>query len=103
MLVVWAVTPVRHVVRLPSRSSQIRLHVLHYVHGTTSLNDDKSFNYFFYIATCTPNARHRLGKHIPSGANAPNNMTSIARQQNSKHVSLTTETALSIYSVPRIY
>jgi hypothetical protein len=32
-----------------------------------------------------PIARQRLGKHIPAGANARNNMTSIARQRTSKH------------------
>jgi hypothetical protein len=30
-------------------------------------------------------ARQRLGKHIPVGANARNNKTSIARQRISKH------------------
>jgi hypothetical protein len=35
-----------------------------------------------YIIT----AKQRLGKHIPEGANAQNNMASIARQRISKHV-----------------
>jgi hypothetical protein len=32
-----------------------------------------------------PIAKRRLGKHTPAGANARNNMTSIARQRISKH------------------
>jgi hypothetical protein len=32
------------------------------------------------IVTYGPIARQRLGKHIPAGANAPNNRPSIARQ-----------------------
>jgi hypothetical protein len=35
--------------------------------------------------TYRPIARQRLGKYIPAGVNARNNMTSIARQRISKH------------------
>jgi hypothetical protein len=44
-----------------------------------------------YIFTCTPIAGQRVGKDVPSEANAWNNMTSIARQRSCKHASLTTE------------
>jgi hypothetical protein len=37
-----------------------------------------------YIVTYWPIARQRFGKHIPAGANARNNRTSIARQLISK-------------------
>jgi hypothetical protein len=41
------------------------------------------------IVTYRPIARQRIGKHIPAGANKPNNRTSIPRQRTSKHASLT--------------
>jgi hypothetical protein len=44
-------------------------------------------------------ARQRLGKHIPAGANARRNRTSIARQRSSKHASLTIEAVVSAWSV----
>jgi hypothetical protein len=43
------------------------------------------------IVTYRPIARQRLGKHIPAGANARNNITSIAGQRISKHATLTIE------------
>jgi hypothetical protein len=39
---------------------------------------------FYYIATCIPIARQRLGKHVPAGVNARNNRASLARQPVSK-------------------
>jgi hypothetical protein len=42
---------------------------------------------YIYIMTYRSIARQRLGKHIPAGANARNNRTSIARQQCGKHAS----------------
>jgi hypothetical protein len=48
------------------------------------------------IVTYRPIARQRLGKHIPAGANALNNMTSIARQRISKHASLTIEAVFCV-------
>jgi hypothetical protein len=50
-----------------------------------------------------PIARQRLGKHIPSGANAGDNRTSIARQRISKHASLTIEAMFSAWSVQSGY
>jgi hypothetical protein len=38
-----------------------------------------------------PIAMQRVGKHIPAEGNARNNMTSIARQQTSKHAFLIEE------------
>jgi hypothetical protein len=38
-----------------------------------------------YNVIYRPIARQRLGEHIPAGANARNNKTSIARQLISKH------------------
>jgi hypothetical protein len=55
------------------------------------------------IVTCRTIARQRLGKHIPAGANAPNNRTPIARQRTSKHASLTKEVVFSVWSVPKGY
>jgi hypothetical protein len=40
----------------------------------------------FYIVTCIPIARQRVGKHIPL-----NNSTSIAGQRSCKHAFLTVE------------
>jgi hypothetical protein len=54
---------------------------------------------FFYIVTYRPIARQRLGKHIPAGANARNNKTSIAMQRISQHVSLKIEAVFSVWSV----
>jgi hypothetical protein len=51
------------------------------------------------IVTCIPIARQQLGTHIPARANARNNRTSVARQQISKHGSLTTEAVFSVGSV----
>jgi hypothetical protein len=48
-------------------------------------------------------ARQRLGKHMPAGAKARNNITSIAKQRISKHASLTTEAAFSAWSVQSGY
>jgi hypothetical protein len=53
--------------------------------------------------TYTPTARQQLGKHIPEGANARNNRTSIARQRISKHASLTIEAVFSAWSVQSGY
>jgi hypothetical protein len=46
-----------------------------------------SFNilHFIHNVTYRPIARQRLAKHIPTGANMCNNMTSIARQRISKY------------------
>jgi hypothetical protein len=46
--------------------------------------------------TYRPIARQRLDKHIPAGANARNNMTSIARQRISKHASLAIVAVFSV-------
>jgi hypothetical protein len=48
-------------------------------------------------------ARQRLGKHIPAGANARNNRTSVARKRISKHASLTTEAVFSAWSLQSCY
>jgi hypothetical protein len=48
-----------------------------------------------------PITRQRLGNHIPAGACARNNRTSIVRRRISKHASLITEAAFSACSVPR--
>jgi hypothetical protein len=53
--------------------------------------------------TYRPIARQRVGKHIPAGANARNNRTSIARQRISKHASITIETVFSAWSVQSGY
>jgi hypothetical protein len=55
------------------------------------------------IVTYRPIARQRLGKHIPAGANARNNMASIAIQRISKHASLTIEPLFSAWSVQNGY
>jgi hypothetical protein len=55
------------------------------------------------IMTCIPNARQRLGKHIPAGANASNNRMATARQRISKHASLTIEAVCSAWSVQSGY
>jgi hypothetical protein len=52
-----------------------------------------------HAVTCIPIARQRLGKHIPSQANARNSRTSIAMQWFSKHTSLITEAVFSAWSV----
>jgi hypothetical protein len=44
-------------------------------------------------------ARQRLVKHIPTGAKALNNNTSIVRQRISKHASLTIKVVFSAWSV----
>jgi hypothetical protein len=44
--------------------------------------------------TCIPIVRHPLGKHIPAGANARKNRTSIARQRINKQSSLVTMEAV---------
>jgi hypothetical protein len=56
-----------------------------------------------YIVTHRPIARQRLGKHIPAGAKARNNMTSIAKQRISKHGSLRIEAVFSAWSVQSGY
>jgi hypothetical protein len=45
----------------------------------------------YYIVAYTPIARQRVGKHIPAEANARNNRTSVGRQRNCKHASVTIE------------
>jgi hypothetical protein len=54
-------------------------------------------------ATYRPIARQRLGKCIPSGANAHKNKTYVARQLFSKHASLTSEAVFSAWSVQSGY
>jgi hypothetical protein len=49
--------------------------------------------------TCIPMARQHLGKHIPALGNARKNRTSVARQRNSKHASVTIEAMFSVGSV----
>jgi hypothetical protein len=46
-----------------------------------------------------PNARQRVGRHIPAGINERNNRKSIARQRISKHASLTIQVVVSAFSV----
>jgi hypothetical protein len=53
------------------------------------------------IATCIPIAKQRLGKHTPALANAHKKRTSIARQQISKHASLTIAAVFSVESVKK--
>jgi hypothetical protein len=53
--------------------------------------------------TRMPIARQRLGKLIPAQANSLNNMTSIARQQISKHTSFTIEVVFSVGSMQSGY
>jgi hypothetical protein len=48
-------------------------------------------------------ARQRLCKHIPAGAKARNNRTSIGEQQISNHASLTIEALFSASSVQSGY
>jgi hypothetical protein len=50
------------------------------------------------IVTYRPIARQRLSKHIPTGANAHNNRTSIDRQRRGKHASSTIEAVFSVWS-----
>jgi hypothetical protein len=49
----------------------------------------KLFKYAQHIVTYRPIARQRLSKHIPVGANARNNVKSIARLRISKHAKTT--------------
>jgi hypothetical protein len=51
--------------------------------------------------TYRPNARQRLGKHIPAGADERNNRTSIANKRISKHTYLTIEAVFSAWSVKK--
>jgi hypothetical protein len=53
--------------------------------------------------TCMPIARQRLSKHITAQANASKNRTSIARQQISKHSSLTRDAVFSVGFVQNGY
>jgi hypothetical protein len=53
--------------------------------------------------TCIPIARPRLGKHIPTRANARDSRTYIARQQRGKHASSIIQAGFSVWSVPRGY
>jgi hypothetical protein len=53
--------------------------------------------------TCTPIARQRVGRHVPTEAHARNNRTSNARQRSCKHKSLTIEDGVSVESVQRSY
>jgi hypothetical protein len=55
------------------------------------------------IVTSISIARQRPGKHIPAGANARNNRTSIAKQRISKHATLTIEAVFSTWSVQSEY
>jgi hypothetical protein len=57
----------------------------------------------YHIITCIPIAMKRLGKHIPAEANVRNNRTSNARQQFSKHASLTIGAVFSAWSVQSGY
>jgi hypothetical protein len=61
------------------------------------------FQIMEYIMTCILIARQRLGKHIPSRANACKKRTSIARQRISKDTSLTIEVVFSVLSVQSGY
>jgi hypothetical protein len=63
-----------------------------------------TFNRHYYdIVTCIPNARQRLGKQIPAGANTRNNKTSIAMQRISKHALLAIEYVFSEWFVQSGY
>jgi hypothetical protein len=53
--------------------------------------------------TYRPIVRQRHGKHIPAGANARSNRTSIARQRINKHASLTIEAVFSACPVQSGY
>jgi hypothetical protein len=59
-------------------------------------------NIYFNIVTYRPVATQRLGKHIPTGANA-RNRTPIARNRISKHASVTTEAVFSAWSLQSGY
>jgi hypothetical protein len=57
----------------------------------------------YYIVTCIPIARQRIGEHIPAEANACNRRTSIAGQWTNKHASLTIGAVFSAWSVQSGY
>jgi hypothetical protein len=52
---------------------------------------------------CIPIAKQRLGKHIPTEANASKNRTSIIRQRISKYALLTIKVVFSPWSVQSGY
>jgi hypothetical protein len=70
-----------------------------YVNAICAVDFPESIN----IVTYRPIARQRLGKHIPTGASALNNRTSVARQEISKQASLTIEAVFSAWSVQSGY
>jgi hypothetical protein len=85
----WKNSAFKNFVGLPGRrKSPSQGHCLHTT-ATTQI----------YIMTCIPIARQRLGKHIPAQSNSLNNRTSIARQNISKHMSLTIEAVFSVASL----
>jgi hypothetical protein len=66
----------------------------------SAIEDNQSVDLDTGIVTYRPIARQRLGKHIPAGANARNNRTSIARLRISKH---TIDDVFSAWSVQADY